>query len=278
MKLMIKRFNKYGFAPILALIFMATMMVSCGGGSKEQAEEASETEEAEDEMMEEMAAPNSLTAEEQEEGWILMFDGETSNGWRGYGKEVFPTDWEIVDGTIHMNGSGRGEAGSENGGDIIYDREFENFKFRLEWKISKGGNSGIFYLGQESPDYDYIWKTAPEMQVLAPTHIDWDLGTDGNRRAGSLYDLIPADPQNAKPVGEWNSVEIIVYNGTVVHKQNGETVLEYHLWTPEWEKMVAGSKFPGLNPNWANVAKKGYIGLQDHGDDVWFRNLKIQEL
>ena len=278
MKLIIKQFSKYGVAPILALIFMAAMMVSCGGGSKEHADEASEAEEAEDEMMEEVAAPNTLSAEEQEEGWILMFDGKTSNGWRGYGKDVFPSDWEIVDGTIHMNGSGRGEAGSENGGDIIYDREFENFKFKLEWKISKGGNSGIFYLGQESPDYDYIWKTAPEMQVLAPTHIDWDLGKDGNRRAGSLYDLIPADPQNVKPVGEWNSVEIIVYNGTVVHKQNGETVLEYHLWTPEWEKMVAESKFPGLNPNWANVAKKGYIGLQDHGDDVWFRSLKIQEL
>jgi hypothetical protein len=117
------------------------------------------------------------------------------------------------------------------------------------------------------------------MQVLDnERHPDAMLGKDGNRKAGSLYDLIPADPQNTKPAGEWNSVEILVYNGTVVHKQNGETVLEYHLWTDDWNNLVADSKFPDLNPDWANVAKSGYIALQDHGDDVWFRGIKIREL
>ena len=93
-----------------------------------------------------------------------------------------------------------------------------------------------------------------------------------------MYDLIPAKPQNAKPAGEWNSVEILVYKGTVIHRQNGEQVVEYHLWTPEWEEMIKNSKFPEYNPDWANVAKKGLIGLQDHGDDVWFRNIKIKEM
>lgn len=117
------------------------------------------------------------------------------------------------------------------------------------------------------------------MQVLDnEKHPDSFLGENGNRKAGSLYDLIPANPQNTKPAGEWNTVEIMVYRGTVVHKQNGETVLEYHLWTEEWNKLVAGSKFPGLNPDWANVPETGYIALQDHGDDVWFRNIKIKEL
>jgi hypothetical protein len=117
------------------------------------------------------------------------------------------------------------------------------------------------------------------MQILDnDRHIDSNLGKDGNRKAGSLYDLIPAKPQNAKPAGEWNSVEIICYQGTVVHKQNGETVLEYHLWTDDWNKLVADSKFPGLNENWANVPKEGYIALQDHGNDVWFKNIKIKEL
>ncbi len=88
----------------------------------------------------------------------------------------------------------------------------------------------------------------------------------------------PAKPQNARPIGEWNDVEIIVYNGTVVHKQNGETVLEYHLWTPKWEEMIAGSKFPEYNENWHKVASKGYFGLQDHGEDVWFKDIKIKEL
>ncbi len=222
-------------------------------------------------------ALNTLSQAEIDDGWISLFDGKTSKGWRGYKLDHFPSGWQIVDGTIHMIGSGRGEAGSKEGGDIIYDKEFQNFTFSLEWKISEGGNSGIFYLGEEK--LDYIWKTAPEMQVLDnQKHPDAKLGTDGNRQAGSLYDLIPAKPQNAKPVGEWNLIEITVYKGTVVHKQNGVIVLEYHLWTPEWNKLVAGSKFPGLNPDWADVASKGYIGLQDHGDDVWFRNIKIKKL
>lgn len=262
---------------MLAGAFAFAFMTSCGGGAKEDNADTEEIVVVE-EIVEE-APLNALTEAEAADGWILMFDGETSEGWRGYGKDHFPAGWSIEDGTIKMNGSGRGEAGAEDGGDIIYDQEFSNFHFKLEWKVSEGGNSGIFYLGQEKPELGPIWKTAPEMQVLDnEKHPDAMLGKDGNRQAGSLYDLIPAKPQNAKPVGEWNQVEIIVYKGTVVHKQNGETVVEYHLWTPEWEELVAGSKFPGLNPDWANVAKQGYLGLQDHGDDVWFRNLKVKEL
>lgn len=222
--------------------------------------------------------PNQLTKEEAETGWQLLFDGTTSNGWRGYNKTEFPAGWQVVDGTLHCVGTGTGEAGAENGGDIIFDKKFKNFHLKVDWKIGTGGNSGIFYLGQEVPEWP-IWKTAPEMQVLDnANHPDALLGKDGNRQAGSLYDLIPAKPQNAKPAGEWNSVEIICYKGTVVHKQNGETVLEYHLWTDDWKNMVANSKFPELNPDWANVAAEGYIAFQDHGDDVWYRNVKIKEL
>lgn len=267
---------KSGSLVAATMMFSAVFLFSCGGSTQtgDTAEEATEVSEAA-----EVVADNTLTEAEKADGWISMFDGKTSNGWRGYGKENFPAAWEIVDGTIHMVGSGRGEAGDAEGGDILYDKEFQNFHFKLEWKISEGGNSGIFYLGQETPDLDFIWKTAPEMQVLDnEKHPDAMLGKDGNRQAGSLYDLIPAKPQNAKPVGEWNQVEIIVFKGTVVHKQNGETVVEYHLWTPEWEELVAGSKFPGLNENWAKVATKGYLGLQDHGDDVWFKNLKVKEM
>ena len=260
---------------MLAGAFAFAFMTSCGGGASEEAAEETAVEEAAPAE----AVMNGLTEEEKADGWILMFDGETSNGWRGYGKEHFPAGWEVVDGTIKMKGSGRGEAGAEDGGDIIFDQEFSNFHWKLEWKISEGGNSGIFYLGQENPELGPIWKTAPEMQVLDnEKHPDALLGKDGNRQAGSLYDLIPAKPQNARAVGEWNEVEIIVYKGTVVHKQNGETVVEYHLWTPEWEELVAGSKFPGLNPDWAKVAQQGFLGLQDHGDDVWYRNLKVKPL
>ncbi len=222
---------------------------------------------------------NALTDAEKADGWILLFDGKDSKGWRGYGKDHFPANWKVQDGTLFCMGSGRGEAGAKDGGDIIYDKQFENFHLKLEWKISKGGNSGIFYLGQESEEFDFIWKTAPEMQVLDNiNHPDAAAGIQGNRQAGSLYDLVSADPQNTKPFGEWNQVEIKVFKGTVFHIQNGETIVEYHLWTPEWKEMVAKSKFPALNKNWADVASKGYIGLQDHGDDVWYRNIKIKEL
>jgi hypothetical protein len=227
----------------------------------------------------EKTALNTLTGEEKAQGWILMFDGKTNEGWRGYNKTGFPSDWTVEDGALKLKGSGNGEAGSVNGGDIVYGKQkFSNFNFKIEWKISNGGNSGIFYLAKEVPGWE-IFRTAPELQVLDnDRHPDAMLGKDGNRKAASLYDLIPAKPQNTKPAGEWNSVEIICYQGTVVHKQNGEVVLEYHLWTPEWNALVSNSKFPSLNPDWANVAKEGLIGLQDHGHDVWYRNIKIRQL
>jgi hypothetical protein len=234
-------------------LVMATMIFSCGqGGGKKAAEKAAD------------------------EGWIVLFDGSSTDEWRGYGKEEFPSGaWVIEDGTLHIKGSGRGEAGS--GGDIITKRKFSNFELEMEWKVSEGGNSGILYLAQEIPG-EPIWKSAPEMQILDnERHPDARLGKDGNRQAGSLYDLIPAVPQNSKPVGEWNHVKIMVYKGTVVHWMNGENVLEYHLWTEDWNNMVANSKFRDYE--WfLNTAQEGHIGLQDHGDDVWFRNIRIKEL
>ncbi len=263
----------------IKLVFLSLVMISLLSSCDTTKKEAPKKEaEAKKEVVTKVETPaNALSEAEKKDGWQLMFDGKTSKGWRGYKKDHFPNGWVVENGTIQCLGSGRGEAGSKEGGDIIFDKEFQNFELTLEWKISEGGNSGIFYLGEEK--LDYIWKTAPEMQVLDnEKHPDAKLGKDGNRQAGSLYDLIPAKPQNAKPVGEWNKIEIIVYKGTVVHKQNGVTVLEYHLWTPEWNEMVAKSKFPKLNKDWAEVASKGYIGLQDHGDDVWYRNIKIKEL
>jgi hypothetical protein len=261
---------------ILSFLFAGALIfgISCTGAQKKSAQETTEEKSA---TVEEIG-PNELSQQEKEEGWTLLFNGQTSEGWLGVNKSHFPAGWEVAEGTLHCKGSGMGEAGSEDGGDILYNKEFSNFHLKIDWKIGEGGNSGIFYLGQQVEDWP-IWKTAPEFQVLDnDKHPDALLGKDGNRKAASLYDLIPADPQNTKPAGEWNSAEILVYNGTVVHKQNGETVLEYHLWTDDWNELVAGSKFPGLNPDWANVAKSGYIALQDHGDDVWYRNIKIREL
>lgn len=224
----------------------------------------------------EVAAPNALTQAETTDGWILLFDGTAPGKWRGYNKDHFPAGWEVVDGALHCKGSGRGEAGGEkDGGDIMFPEKFQNFELSLEWKISEGGNSGIFYLAQESPEKT-IWQTAPEMQVL--DNIKHPDGRDEIHCAGALYDLIPVAKDKVKPVGEWNQAKILVFKGLVEHWLNGQKVVEYHLWTPEWDAMVAKSKFPEYNKDWAKVAQEGYIGLQDHGDDVWYRNIKIKKM
>lgn len=224
--------------------------------------------------------------EEIDENVIVLFDGTSFDGWRGYNKDYVPPAWIIEDGAMKIQGSGRGEAGAEDGGDIIYDRKFRDFELSLEWKVSRGGNSGIFYLAQEIPGVP-IYVSAPEYQILDnENHPDGWLGVDGNRSSASLYDMLPPVPQNAKPYGEWNTAKVLVYRGTVAHFQNGEKVLEYHLWTDRWKEMLNNSKFSQdqwpeafeLMVNAGGENREGYIGLQDHGDDVWFRNIKIKVL
>ena len=230
------------------------------------------------------------------DGYITLFDGKTLQGWRGYGMTEAPTSWNVEDGAIHLKGSGTGEAQVEGGGDLIFAHKFKNFTLELEYKISKGGNSGIFYLAQEvkaknaegQEEYIPIWQSCSEYQVLDnANHVDAQLGVDGNRQAASLYDMIPAKPQNANPFGEWNKAKIVVFKGTVIHGQNDQNVLEYHLWTPKWIEMLQGSKFKegGEFPIAYELLKNigggqegngGYIGLQDHGDDVWYRNIRIK--
>ncbi len=222
----------------------------------------------------------------QDSNVVVLFDGNTFEGWRGYNRTDIPGAWTIEDGCIKINGSGRGEAGATNGGDIIFDHKFKNFELTLEWKVGKGSNSGIFYLAQEVPDQP-IYISAPEYQILDnENHPDAKLGVDGNRASASLYDMISAVPQNSKPWGEWNSAKILVYKGTVAHFQNGKQVLEYHLWTPQWEEMLNNSKFSkdkwpiayDLLINCGGENQEGYIGLQDHGDDVWYRNIQVKIL
>ncbi len=247
---------------LLSLAVVAVIVTSCGSKGKPVKSGAqSEPQDA---------------AKVMEQGWVSLFDGKTTTGWRGYDKPTFPAEgWEVVDGTLHCKESGTGEAGL--GGDIIYDKKFSNFELSLEWKIGPGGNSGIFILSQEIPN-EPIWKSGLEMQILDnEKHPDAKLGVNGNRMAGSLYDLIPAVPQNTKPAGEWNQAGILCYQGTVVFKSNGVNVVEFHLWTDDWKKMVENSKFKDY-PWVMNPAKEGYIGLQDHGNSVWFRNIKIKEM
>lgn len=214
--------------------------------------------------------PNTLTQKEKEDGWVLLFDGKTTDGWRGYNSDNFPErGWVVEDGTLTF-------LADSGGGDIITEKKYGNYILSLEWKVEKGGNSGIFYAAMEQPTQPIHWS-APEMQVLDnENHPDANRGKNGNHKAGSLYDLIPADPQTAKPYGEWNRVKIVVDGAKVEHWMNGEKVVEYIRWTPEWYEMIRNSKFE-CHPEFGD-ARMGHIGLQDHGDRVQFRNIKIKEI
>ena len=265
--------KKMNVFPIFVMISILIFAFSCKSGG-EQKEGAAE--EVKEEKIAEMAEPNTLTPAEKAEGWRLLFDGEAPvKHFKGYNNEKFPEQgWKVEDGTIRCIGSGKGEAGGK-GGDIITREKFKWFELKLQWKISKGGNSGIFYLSQEIPG-EPVWKSSPEMQVL--DNENHPNGQEPLHSAGALYDLIPPEPIDAaKPYGEWNQVKLLVYKGTVQHWLNGQKVVEYHLWTKDWKDMVENSKFAEY-PWFVEPAEEGHVGLQDHGDDVWYRGIKIKEL
>lgn len=207
--------------------------------------------------------PNTLSTAERAAGWRLLFDGRTTAGWRGYKKASLPSGWRVVGGALTRTGGG---------GDIITTQQFRNFELTLEWNIAPGGNSGIFYRASE--DEDGIHWTAPEMQVL-----DDARHPDGKSRltaAGANYGLHPAPAGIVKPAGQWNQVRLIVNGRHVEHWLNGVRVLQYELWSPDWEMRVHGSKF-APHPRYGRNAQ-GYIGLQDHGDRVAYRSIKIRVL
>lgn len=279
---------------------LTASLVSCGGpgGKTAKTAETADAQTAKKTVPEYTVVDNAqvdlASFPKDKDGYYVIFDGKTFNGWRGYGKDAVPSRWTIDNGAIKFNGSGGGEAQTGEGGDLIFAKKFKNFELEMEWKVSKGGNSGIFYLAQEvttqkdgKTKYEPIYISCPEYQVLDnANHPDAKLGVDGNRQSASLYDMIPAVPQNQKPFGEWNKAKIMVYKGTVVHGQNDKNVVEYHLWTPQWTEMLENSKFSPekwplafeLLNNCGGENHEGYIGLQDHGDDVWFRNIRVKVL
>jgi hypothetical protein len=219
---------------------------------------------------------NKLSGKEKKEGWELLFNGKNFEGWRQYNGDEMPDNWTIEDNAMKVTlGEGKQEGQGANG-DIIYaDEKFRNFELSIDWKASDKANSGIFYNIREEEGKP-IYYAAPEIQVL-----DNENATDNkidSHLAGSLYDMIAADPKAVNPAGEWNTIVVKVKDGKVTHTMNGKEVVSYTLWTPEWDKLVQNSKFKNFPGFTEGIAKEGYIGLQDHGYTVWFRNIKIREL
>ena len=209
------------------------------------------------------AAVNRLTAEEEEAGWRLLFDG-TLDSWRGYRREDAPGGWSAVGGSLALTPGA-------DGGTLITRERFADFELALEWKVAEGGNSGVFYRATEAERAPY-W-TGPELQVLDNAgHPD---GRAPETSAGANYGLHAPVEDVTRPAGEWNEVRIVVRGARVEHWMNGVRIVRYELWTDEWRAAVAATKFA----EWAGygMAEEGHIGLQDHGDPVWYRNIKIRE-
>ncbi|MFS8615712.1 MAG: DUF1080 domain-containing protein [Solitalea sp.] len=250
--------------PIAYVAAMAMLAWGCTGQSSKESTESDTT-------MEESTAndgQNQLTDQEKAEGWVLLFDGKTTQGWKGYNRDDVPVAWVVEDGALTLDTAKLGSGG----GDILTAGIYENFELRLEWKISPNGNSGIIYNVVEG-EHPATYHTGPEMQVL-----DNDGHPDGKiekHRAGDLYDLVKSSEEPVKPVGQWNQVRLVQQDGKIEHWLNGVKVVEADMNSQEWKELVAGSKFNSM-PDFGK-SKKGHIALQDHGDKVWYRNIKIKE-
>jgi hypothetical protein len=206
---------------------------------------------------------NTLTAAEKAEGWKLLFDGKTTAGWRAFKAPTPPAGWRAVDGELVRQ---------DKGGDLMTAEQFDNFELRLEWKLTRNGNSGIMFRVTDQGNQTY--ETGPEFQILDNAgHKD---GKDPMTSAGSNYAMHPPVRDVTRPIGEWNEVRLIVNGAHVEHWMNGVKLLEYELWSEDWDKRLKASKFAKM-PGYGR-ARRGHLVLQDHGDLVSFRNIKIKPL
>lgn len=214
-------------------------------------------------------AQNKLTSKEKKDGWILLFDGKTTAGWRTFNATKAGEGWKVRKGELYLD-----KTVKEGRGDLLSDAEFENYEFSIEWKIDACGNSGIIFNVVEDSKYEATYVTGPEMQVLDNScHPDAKII---KHRAGDLYDLISCSTETVKPAGEWNHAIIRSDRGRMEFWLNGTKVVEFTMHDAKWDDMVASSKFNTM-PDFGK-ALKGHIALQDHGDNVWYRNIKIREL
>lgn len=242
--------NKYGI-----LIPLFCVLISCNNGMKEKNSELAKNNE-----------------QFQDKEWVVLFDGTSFENWRGYLTEEMHPEWAIKQNAMEFT---PGKEGKKN---IITKNTYTNFILSLEWKVEKGGNSGIFWSVVEDKDYPEAYQTGPEVQVLDNDNHADGFHEDGTRTAGSIYDMIAYPKEHVNPADEWNRcvLEINHQTNKGIVTMNGKESIIFPVHGSEWDQMVFNSKFK----DWKGFRKQytGHIALQDHGDKVWYRNIKIKEL
>ena len=245
---------------MLSLSALLLLASACGTSTTNEGEQDSTAVEQETEVME-------------NEEWIDLFNGENLEGWTSYGQSTVGEAWEVEDGVIHFDANAKKNEGL-SGGDLVTKESFKDFHLKLEWKISENGNSGIMFYVVDNGEFSAPYHTGPEYQLLDNEgHPD---GKITSHRTADLYDLIVSSEEPVKPVGEWNLTEIISKDGKLEFYLNGVNTVTTTMWTDEWNEMVAQSKFKDM-PAFGKY-QEGKIALQDHGDEIWFRNVQIKKL
>lgn len=248
--------------PEILLLIMMAIIISCGQSNNDDPKA----------LLAEVGNnhdPNTLTKTEKKNGWQLLFDGKTTNGWHGYNLKVFPDCWTIEDGAFTMNSKGGGEDQ-----DIITNKKYRNFALSLEYKLTKAANSGIIFQVEEDTIYKFPYETGPEFQIIDHENYsdpleDWQIN-------GANYAMYPPMVKPFKPVGEWNQLLLVVKDDVVTQILNGEVVVKYVKNSEDWKKLRNSGKWSAF-PDWGKY-DEGFISLQNHGTKVWFRSIKLKEI
>jgi hypothetical protein len=237
----------------------ACLLISCGGGSQKNA----------------LPDTSAAAMPAADSGWTALFNGKDLSGWHTYGDTAVGSAWNIDSGAIHLQPGAKNGYQTKGGGDVVTDSAFGNFDCKISWKVGKKANSGImFYVQDDKKKYPETWYTGPESQVL-----DIDSNEDAHspkHQVADLYDLIPCTTHPANPWGQWNHVEIISNKGKLDILLNGVNVITTTLWDDNWKKLIANSKFKAM-PGFG-MFTTGHIALQDHGEEVWYKDIMIKKL
>jgi hypothetical protein len=246
----------------ILLLAMMAVIISCGKSNNKDPKVLYAE-------LDKKAAPNTLTAKEKKNGWQLLFDGKSKDGWHGFNMKVFPDCWALEDGSFTMNSQG----GAENQ-DIITNKKYRNFALSLEYKLTKAANSGIIFQVAEDTIYKFPYETGPEFQVI--DHENWPDKLEDWQINGANYAMYPPMAKPFKAVGEWNHLFLVVNGNFVTQILNGVVVVQYEKNSEDWKKLRNSGKWSSF-PDWGNY-DEGYISLQNHGTKVWYRSIKLKEI